>query len=56
VLYTITFPAPAFYEKTSLPEPTDEQIEAAGRNGRGLMRKLPDNWACPCCDRTTGRR
>ena len=37
---------------SSLPEPTDEQIEAARRNGRGLTRKLPDNWACPCCDRT----
>jgi hypothetical protein len=21
------------------------------RDGRGLLRKLPDQWACPCCDR-----
>jgi hypothetical protein len=36
----------------SLPLPTDEPIDAARRNGRGLMRKLPDSWACPCCDRS----
>jgi hypothetical protein len=36
---------------SSLPVPTNEQIETARRNGRGLLRKLPDSWICPCCDR-----
>jgi hypothetical protein len=36
---------------SSLPAPTEEQIDTARRNGRGFLRKLPDQWACPCCDR-----
>jgi hypothetical protein len=24
----------------------------AAQWARGLLRKLPDNWACPCCERT----
>ena len=36
---------------SSLPVPTEEQIAMARRNGRGLLRKLPDAWSCPCCDR-----
>jgi hypothetical protein len=36
---------------SSLPVPTEQRLETARRNGRGLLRKLPDQWACSCCDR-----
>ena len=34
-----------------LPVPTGEMIDAARRTGRGLLRRLPEGWSCPCCDR-----